>query len=348
MDQPLPLVSAMIATRNRPEELRRTLHELRRLDYPNLEVLVIDDFSDVPVAPVVRSVFPEARVVRHEVNTGQCQRRLEGFQLASGKYILHLDDDCCLTMPGDLHRAVAVMESHPAAGVLAVYQYNGPNLPARLPNGGLQPGYVATFIGAAALIHTQAVQATAGYRPFFGAEWEEDELCMQLLANGRGVWFDPSLVAHHRLSNLNRSSERTWVRGLRNRCWSMLLHMPWWRIPMEIGWKMAMGAWDAVRLGRPRLYFRAISEFLDGIPQVLSLRKPFDFLALRRYDAIRSHPCLPAASFERPNRRDWQELAAWWRRWKNRARDRNVWDAGEGGTGTSYTVGYAHEHKDSE
>lgn len=348
MDQTLPLVSAMIATRNRPEELRRTLQELKVLDYPNLEVIVIDDFSDVPVEPVVRSVFFEARVVRHEFNTGQCQRRSEGFRLAKGKYILHLDDDCCLTVPGDLHRAVAVMEQRPAAGVLAVYLYNGPELPSRLPNGSLHSGYVATFIGAAALIRTESVQATVGYRSFFGNDWEEDELCMQLLSGGHGVWFDPSLVAHHRLSSLNRASERTWMRGLRNRCWSIVLHMPWQRIPMELGWKLTMGGWDAVRLGRPRLYLRAIGEFSSGLGRVWALRHPFDGLALRRYDAIRSHPCLPEADFAQPPSRSWREIAAWWHRWRNRARDRNLWDTGEGGTGTSYTAGYAHEYKDKE
>ena len=80
--------------------------------------------------PLVRSIWPDARVIRHEVNTGQSKRRSEGFLLASGEYILHLDDDCGFIQSDSLGRAVAILESRPNAAVLAPFLFNGLDLPA--------------------------------------------------------------------------------------------------------------------------------------------------------------------------------------------------------------------------
>jgi GT2 family glycosyltransferase len=343
-----PLVTALIATRNRHPELELTLRQLRQLDYPNLDLLVIDDASDSPVEPIVRVLWPEARVIRHESNTGQCQRRSEGFLLASGEYILHLDDDCGFVDPAALTKAVAALESRPHAGVLAPFLFNGLELPADPGNASLQPGIVASFVGAAALLRTAAVRQTAGYRTFFSSEWEEEELCLQLLSLGYCVWFDPSLLAHHRLSALNRNTERSWMRGLRNRSWAILIHMPWSRVPLELAWKFTLGAWDAIRLGRPRSYLQSCFQFLAGAANALRLRRPLPPVALRRYDAIRSYHRIDEAVFANPPAAGWRDLAAWWRRWRNRARDRNKWDKTPGGTGSSYNVGYAHEQRKPE
>ena len=119
-----PLVSIMIATRNRPEELRVTLRELKNQSYQPVDLIVIDDASDESLEPVVRETWPDALFVRQVKNAGQCQCRNEGFQLSSGKYILHLDDDAHLTRECDLDRAVSVIESRPEIGLLSFRVFN--------------------------------------------------------------------------------------------------------------------------------------------------------------------------------------------------------------------------------
>ena len=46
-----PLVSVLIVTRNRPAELHKTLMDLRLQAYSPLELIVVDDASDEPIAP---------------------------------------------------------------------------------------------------------------------------------------------------------------------------------------------------------------------------------------------------------------------------------------------------------
>lgn len=340
-----PLVTIMIATKDRPSELFITLTEMQKQLYPAVEVLVIDDGSAVPVEPLVREAWQDARVIRHEVSAGQCTRRNQGFDLAAGEYILQLDDDCNFIDRDDLARAVERIETDPEAGALCFYLINSPTLPKKFDNAALSPGVVASFVGAAVLFRKKAVLQTKGYRTFFTNDWEEEELALQLLHRDWRILFFPRIVAHHRLSSLNRNSPRTWMRGLRNRLWSMIIHMPLRRLFLELGWKLGVGGWDAIRLFRFRLFFRAVGEALLGIPRALQLRASLSGIALRRYDALRLHPVLSPADFTSPPAFTWKVFLVYLRRWSNRARNQSVWHNDKSDTGTSYTVAYAHEEK---
>src|SRR5215471_2005254 len=101
-----PLITVMIATRDRSSELRLTLELLRQQNYGHIEMVVIDDGSKEPIEPMVRDLWPQAIVIRHDESLGQCQRRNEGFSRAKGKFILQLDDDCCFKRSGYLENAV--------------------------------------------------------------------------------------------------------------------------------------------------------------------------------------------------------------------------------------------------
>lgn len=341
-----PLVSVMISTRNRPEDLRETLQALRRLDYPSVEVIVIDDCSDTSLKPLVSECWPDAVFVRHDINMGMCISRNEGFQLSTGEFILQLDDDCCLVGVDDLKRAVRVLQREPLAAALMPYHHNGKFFSSEfLRNSRLQEGFIANYVGAAVLFRTAALRSTIGYRDYFESEFEDPELSMQLISLGWGIYFHPAIVAHHRVSAINRNRPRTWKNGLRNRCWAMIIHMPWYRLPVELSWKLFVGAWDAIRLNRVRPYARALAEMIGGLPKVLIQRRPFSDLHRRRYDALRTKPVLSFAQFHDPAPFSIREMLGWWERWRNRARDRNVWDASPGSIGCSYSVN--HEQKDS-
>ena len=340
-----PLVTIMIATRNRPAELERTLREIRRQDYASVEMLIVNDGSSPSIAGTARRLWPAARIIRHENSAGQCARRNEGFADSAGEYLLQLDDDCSFLDPGDLRRAITFMQQHERAGALAPYIVNSSELPEYIDNSGRQMGCVASFVGAAVLFRKAALRDTEGYRTFFLNEWEEEELGLQLLRSGWQILFVPEIVAHHRLSPQNRNSSRTWMRGLRNRLWAIVMHFPLRRLPLELGWKIAVGAWDGIRLNRLRLFTQALAESVAGLPLAIRLRNPLTLQAVRRYDALRLNPVLNTEQFQTPPHVSLTTLGTFWRRWRNRARNRSVWEPGDEDTGTSYTVAYAHEER---
>lgn len=342
MSDGLPLVTIMISTRDRPAELERTLRELRRQDYPALELLVIDDGSSESLEPIVRRHWPEARLIRYHAPAGQAARRSEGFRLAQGRYILHLDDDSAPVEPDAVSRAVSHMESHPKAGAVALRIFNGNDLPAAPPP--QTPRLVTSFVGCGALLRTEAARAAGGYRPFFGNEWEEQELSLRLLRAGWAIYFFPEVLIHHRVSPQNRRTARTWMRGFRNKLWAMVIHYPAPRLFVESAWVLALAAWDAVRLLRPHYFLLGIGQFIAGLPRAIRLREPMSNVALRRYDALRFRDVRTWEEFENPAPVSLSELWRWFRtRWRNRPRQRSFWDRRPGDVGASEIVSFAHE-----
>ncbi len=338
-----PLVSIMIATKDRPGDLRRTLAELRRQDYPALELIVIDDGSVEPLEPVVRETWPQARYVRREESAGQCRRRSEGFDLAAGEYVLQLDDDSSPVDSGAISLAVDAMRRRPDWGCLNFYVFNGAELPRELPP--LQPKYHISFMGCGAMFRKRALDQVGGYRDFFGNEWEEEELGLRLLASGWVIYFFPAVVIHHHVSPRNRNQERTWTRQIRNKLWAMIMHMPLRRIPLEAAWITGVGFLDAVRMLRFAAYVRAFTQFAGGLPRVLRLRRPMPALALRRYDAIRFGRTLSERDYASPPGWNMRVMWHWFSHmWMRRARQRSVWDRRPGDAGASPTVGFAHEY----
>jgi GT2 family glycosyltransferase len=338
-----PLVTVMIATRDRSPELQRTLEILRTQQYTPLEVVVVDDGSREAVEPVVRKLWPDAVVIRHENSQGQCQRRNEGFAASSGEFILQLDDDCCFTQPGDLDAAVRWLSARPRAAGVIFDLFNGAVMPEGLPDSSALPGCVASFVGAAILLRGAAVRNIAGYRSFFQGQREEEEFALQLLDKGWQILYCPTIRAHHRLSDLNRDSLSSWRRGLRNDIWTRTLHVSILRLPLEIGWTLLVGMWDMIRLARFRGFCNAVWDCLFGLGRVWRLRQPFSPIAQRRYDALRFRSVLTEAEFENPPGISASDLRSWWSRWRRRARDRNAWETGVSTTGSSHTVRYAHE-----
>ncbi len=321
----LPLVSIMIATKDRHEDLAFTLSDLCRQDYPALELLILDDASTPPVEPLVRKIWPEVRIVRYEQSAGQTTRRNEGFKLAHGEFILHLDDDCSPVDAGCIRRSVEIMQAESRAAAIAYYVFNGLTLPAALEKHTVAPGYCLSYTGAAGFLRKASVEQTAGYRERYFGYAEEEELGLQFLQNGMCVLFRPEMLAHHRFSNVNRNKEQSWKRALRNRLWTIVIHSPWNALPLEAGWKIGNGLWDALRLGRLRLFFAAMGEMFAGMSAALAVRDPLKPMPKLRYDALRLFGTLTREQFDDPPKRGLKDTMRWARNWPNQLREGSRW-----------------------
>src|SRR5215212_4481521 len=100
-------VSIVFLVYNRCEKLRTSLQRmLFESDYPAdaVEFVVVDNASTDGSADMVRREFPGVRVVRRETNVGVSAWN-DGFAVASGEFVLALDDDCYLP-PDGLRKAV--------------------------------------------------------------------------------------------------------------------------------------------------------------------------------------------------------------------------------------------------
>ena len=85
-----PLVSVVVCTYNRSAGLARTLDSLLKLDYPALEIIVVDNRSTDDTADVVRR-YP-VRYLREE-RPGVAYARNTGLAACQGEYAGFIDDD---------------------------------------------------------------------------------------------------------------------------------------------------------------------------------------------------------------------------------------------------------------
>ena len=87
-----PTVTVAVCTRERPDDLARCLAALVRLDYPALELLVIDNAPRSEATRQLVSRYPQVRYVR-EPRPGLDWARNRAIQEAGGEIVAYTDDD---------------------------------------------------------------------------------------------------------------------------------------------------------------------------------------------------------------------------------------------------------------
>jgi GT2 family glycosyltransferase len=115
-----PVISVLIASRGRPQELRNCLEALSRQDFPHerYEIVVCDDGTPVPLeeqlAPTLSALSWHTTVtVVRQAQAGPAAARNCAAAVARGRFMAFTDDDC-LPAPDWLATLVAHLERTPA------------------------------------------------------------------------------------------------------------------------------------------------------------------------------------------------------------------------------------------
>jgi GT2 family glycosyltransferase len=91
-----PLISVVVATRNRPDQLTECLRRLAAQRYPNFEIVVVDNApTSLCAVPDMLSKWNIPVAIRYvlEMRPGLAWARNSGWRTASGDLIAFLDDD---------------------------------------------------------------------------------------------------------------------------------------------------------------------------------------------------------------------------------------------------------------
>lgn len=119
----MPIVSVIIPTYNRPLEIRHAVDVVLSQTFTDLELIVVDDCSPVPVADVLMGVNDKRLIViRNAVNSKLSRTRNEGIEKAQGEWIAFIDDDDSW-LPKKLERQFAFMKENAPDAEVCVTNY---------------------------------------------------------------------------------------------------------------------------------------------------------------------------------------------------------------------------------
>jgi GT2 family glycosyltransferase len=199
-----PRVSVVVCTYNGGRTLDQCLRSLLALDYPDYEVIVVDDGSQDDTGEILAR-FPAVHAVR-QANAGLSAARNVGLWAASGAVVAYTDDDC-FADPDWLTHLVYQLETSgadavggpnlsPEDGRLAACVAAAPGQPTHV----LVSDQVAEHIpGCNMAFRRQALAAINGFDPQYRKAGDDVDLCWRLQQAGLWITFAPgAFVWHHR------------------------------------------------------------------------------------------------------------------------------------------------------
>lgn len=112
-----PLVSIGVASFNNARYIRETLDSIRALEYPSVELIIVDDKSKDESVQVIRAWLAEhadfnARLIEHTENQGLCRVCNRFVDESKGKYLSLIGSDD-LYLPHKLKTQVTLLEAAP-------------------------------------------------------------------------------------------------------------------------------------------------------------------------------------------------------------------------------------------
>lgn len=248
------MISFVLPTRNRPDELQRTVEAIAALGIADAELIVVDNASTEPVDIGGSHSGLKKKCVTLDHNLGAAARNV-GAREASHDWLVMLDDD---SHPLDTGVLDAIADAGPGIGAIAA--------DIRLPNGSRERGGLPeVFVGCGAAIRRELFLSLGGYDPSFGYYAEEYDLCAKLIAGGHRVAFDERFRVLHRKVATCRDFGMILARLVRNNGWVIARYAPDSEVQRALNEMLRRYARIAEREGVTESFAEAHSELRETI-----------------------------------------------------------------------------------
>ena len=205
-----PKISVVVASYNGDGTLKACLDSLQSLNYPDYEIILVDDGS-TDTTTQIAFLHPSVKLIRHKTNLGLSVARNTGIEVAKGEIIAFMDSDCradpdwLYYLVGDLlnsdfvgiggHNLLPPEDSPVAAAVMA-----SPGGPAHVMLTDKQAEHIP---GCNMAFYKSAIEAVGGFDPVFHTAGDDVDICWRLQHAGYKIGFSPAgFVWHYRRSTV--------------------------------------------------------------------------------------------------------------------------------------------------
>lgn len=204
-----PMISVVICAYNAESTIEGCLASFAKLDYPNFEVVLVDDGSTDRTGEIADrfiDTMPFLHVI-HQPNLGLSAARNVGFRASKGEIVAYTDSDCYVD-PHWLHYMALAFQDERFAAI------GGPNLPPPEDNRtaacvAVSPGApthvlvtddIAEHIpGCNMAFRREILQETEGFDVAYRCAGDDVDICWRIQDKGYLIGFSAAMfVWHHR------------------------------------------------------------------------------------------------------------------------------------------------------
>jgi len=212
-----PLVSIVILNYNGREYVKRCLDSVSKLDYPNFEIIFVDNASTDGSLELVRKLFgndSRLKIVCNNKNLGYAEGSNVGANMAKGKFVIFLNNDIEID-PCSLKELVEVMEGDSKIGAAqgkiitlgtdkidstgGFIDYNGWSYIRG--KGEIDRGQYnkvdEVFFASSPIVRKELFDLIGGFDPSFFFSSEETDLCWRIRLHGYKVVYVPTSPIYH-------------------------------------------------------------------------------------------------------------------------------------------------------
>lgn len=262
-----PLVSIIIVNHNGIEFVDRCLRSILSSDYPNFEVIFVDNASTDGSLIYVKNTFgnnPRLKFIENSVSVGPAVGRNKGASIARGKYLAFLDNDTRVTATW-LSELVKVLEEDNSIGAaqakllrmgtrnydcagnyLGSFGFLSGRSKGEVDSGQLD--FIADILSAksaASIIRKEVFKEIGGFDQDFYMYLEETDLSWRVWLYGLRVVFIPSSIVYHAFNTPKKEFKLYYSKyivryyGCRNYISTLIKNLEWANIiailPLHIG-----------------------------------------------------------------------------------------------------------------
>ena len=225
-----PFVSIVVATRDRPESLAVCLKALMNLDYPNYEIIIVDNApATTTTADFIKRTYGNVAKVRyvHESRPGLSNARNRGLEAVKAEIVAFTDDDTvvdsywlvelvkgfqitskvgCVTgliLPAELETPTQLW-SEQSSGFNKGFRRHIFDLEKNRPKTWLYPYSAGMFgVGASMAFTMSALRDIGGFDPALGVGTpamggEDLAAFFQIIQMGYAIVYEPTALLYHR------------------------------------------------------------------------------------------------------------------------------------------------------
>ena len=295
-----PLVSVIVLNWNGERCIEQCLRSLLSQNYPNYEVIVVDNASSDGSPDIIRRKFPKVRLIVNDRNLGFAEGNNVGIKAARG-YLIALFNYDAMADQNWLSELVGVIMKSKCIGIVGGPIYYFEPRDVVWAAGGkmdmltgldwhpyqgekLEESYCRNtnnidFIpGCALLIKRDVVEKIGLLDKEFFLYYDDLDWCVRAKRAGYVCRFAPSGIVYHMVSfSWRRKPLVGYFHFMKSKFYFCLKHFPPPLIVTSIFFQMVFTFFEILWFGRPvayaRIKLRALTWNLDNLKSVIDKRK---------------------------------------------------------------------------